>query len=372
MKKILYVFVLLSTVLLLTGCELLDSSDGPYKITFNSNGGTLMDSIFVEAFDPFLPTEVPVKDGFSFGGWYLDPNFYYPMSFNAGTNEELTLYAKWIPVEVSLTEAEIRAIIDAILLDQDLMIADEETITGIVNDLIESSDLINEASIIAAVISNINVVELFQKHVTDMIDDVRQSVVMIDTYDGASIDGGGSGIIYKKVGNTYYVLTNEHVVYGYNSNELAITIFNKTGEVRINKGSVTIKGLSVAHDMAVVTFTSAQNLRVIEFGTKESLKVAQMVFAIGSPLDLPNTVSMGVISHINRAMEDDYGMDTITIQHTATINPGNSGGALVDIYGKLIGLNNMSYVDEYVGEGIEGLHFAIQIDIILQMIPTLE
>jgi len=372
MKKILYVFIFLSIILLLTGCELLDSNDGPYKITFNSNGGSLIESIYVEAFDPFLPNEVPLKDGYTFGGWYLDSTFYYPMSFNAGTNEELMLYAKWIPIEVSLTEAEIRAIIDAILLDQDLMIADEETITSIVNGLIESNELIDEASIIAAVIANINVVELFEKHVTDMIDDVRQSVVMIDTYDGASIDGGGSGIIYKKVGNTYYVLTNEHVVAGYTSNELAITIFNKTGDVKINKGNVTIKGVSVAHDMAVITFTSAQNLRVIEFGTKDSLKVAQMVFAIGSPLDLPNTVSMGVISHINRAMEDDYGMDTITIQHTATINPGNSGGALVDIYGKLVGLNNMSYVDEYIGEGIEGLHFAIQIDIIIQMLPTLE
>ncbi|MBU1142897.1 MAG: trypsin-like peptidase domain-containing protein [Firmicutes bacterium] len=372
MKKMLYILILLSIGLILTGCELIESSDGPFTVSFNSNGGTLVEPMDVEAFDPFLPSEVPLKDGYTFGGWYLDANFYYPMSFNAGTNEELTLYAKWLPIENSLTEVEIRAIIDSILLDEDFMIADEETISNIVMDLIDSNALIDEAAVIQAVLSNIDVVALFEAHVTEMIADVRQSVVMIDTYDGASIDGGGSGIIYKKVGSTYYVLTNEHVVAGYNSNELAITIFNQAGEVKINKGSVTIKGVSVLHDMAVVTFTSAQNLRVIEFGTKESLKVAQMVFAIGSPLDLPNGVTMGVISHIDRPMEDDYGMNTITIQHTAAINPGNSGGALVDIYGKLVGLNNMSYVDEYVGEGIEGLHFAIQIDIVSQIIPTLE
>ena len=60
------------------------------------------------------------------------------------------------------------------------------------------------------------------------------------------------------------------------------------------------------------------------------------------------------------------------IQHTAPINPGNSGGALVDANGNLIGINSMSYVDEFVGEGIEGIHFAIQIDIILSNIDSLE
>ncbi|MFH0767425.1 MAG: trypsin-like peptidase domain-containing protein, partial [Bacillota bacterium] len=195
---------------------------------------------------------------------------------------------------------------------------------------------------------------------------------MVDCYNGFILESSGSGVIYKKVGSIYYVLTNEHVVYGYTSSEFQITIFETNGDIVITKGNVTLLGKSVTHDMAILRFSSLQSLRVIEWGTKDSLKVGQMVFAIGSPLDLPNSVSMGTISAIDRGMWDDYGMDTITIQHTATINPGNSGGALVNIYGQMIGLNNMSYVDEYVGEGIEGLHFAIQIDILTQMIPTLE
>lgn len=140
----------------------------------------------------------------------------------------------------------------------------------------------------------------------------------------------------------------------------------------IPKGNVIINGHTTIHDMAVISFTTTQPLRVIEMGTKENLKVAQMVFAIGSPFDLPNGVSMGVISYIDRFMEDDYGMKTFTIQHTAPINRGNSGGALVDVYGRLVGLNNMSYVDDYLGEGVEALHFAIQIDVVKEIIPTLE
>jgi serine protease Do len=63
-------------------------------------------------------------------------------------------------------------------------------------------------------------------------------------------------------------------------------------------------------------------------------------------------------------------MDTLMIQHTAGINPGNSGGALVDVYGKLVGINTMSYVDEYVGEGINNLFFSVQIDIIIDTIDS--
>jgi len=71
-------------------------------------------------------------------------------------------------------------------------------------------------------------------------------------------------------------------------------------------------------------------------------------------------------------MTDSFGMDTTTIQHTASINPGSSGGALVNIYGQFIGLNTMSYVNTSIGEGINSLHFAVQVDILSQMIPSLE
>ena len=359
-------------ILFLSSCDLVTSNDGPYTVDFNSNGGSEVVSLKVDAFDPFLPASVPTRDGYIFAGWYIDETLLYPMAFNTGTNESLTLYAKWISEAETLSEAAIRAIIEDILADDELILTDETTIESIVTELLESGGGVDEEAVIAAVLANIDVVEAFEQKITTMLDEVKQSVVMVETSSGGSVDGGGSGVIYKKVGNTYYVLTNEHVVNGYTSSNLSITIFTETGELTIPKGSVALRGTSLEHDMAVLTFTSTSEFRVIEMGTKASLRVGQFVFAIGSPLDLPNTISMGVISAIDREMWDDYGMDTVTIQHTASINPGNSGGALVDANGLFIGLNNMSYVDEVVGEGIEGLHFAIQIDIILANIDSLE
>jgi len=370
MRKFLSLMVLTSLLLTLFACEGLFTSSKTYSVTFNTNGGTAVDVMTVEANQSFIPLQVTTKEGYIFSGWYLDTNLLYPMAFNAGVNSNTILYAKWD--QIALSELEIRAIIDAILGDQELMIADQETITNLVTELVTSGEVIDEARIIDAILSNIDVVQLFEAHVTVMLEQAKESVVMVETYQGSLVDGGGSGVIYKKVGNTYYVLTNEHVVSGYTSNQISLTLFTALGEVKINRNQVTLRGVSVLHDMAVLTFTSTQNFRVIELGSKESLKVGQMVYAIGSPLDLPNSVSMGIISKIDRPMTDDYGMDTIMIQHTAPINPGSSGGALINIYGHLIGLNDMSYVDEYVGEGIEGLHFAIQIDILRSILPSLE
>ena len=162
------------------------------------------------------------------------------------------------------------------------------------------------------------------------------------------------------------------MVNGYDSGEFIITVFTPEGEVTIPRSAITLRGSTVLHDLAVLSFTSEESFEVIEFAQKSDLHVGEFVFAIGSPLDLPNTQTLGIISALDREMADDLGMDTVTVQHTAAINPGNSGGALVDIYGKLVGINTMSYVDETVGEGIGGLHFAIQIDIILQVIDSLE
>lgn len=372
MKHFIKLTLIFTIILFLSSCDLVTSEDGPYQISFNSNGGTEVQSLTVDAFDPFLPHSIPTKDGYIFSGWYIDENLLYPMAFNAGTNESLTLYAKWTSVAESLSEDAIRNLISEILDDEELILTDEATIEGIVTELLESGNTVDVDAVVAQVLANLDVVLAFEQKITTMLSEVQQSVVMVETYSGGSVDGGGSGVIYKRVGNTYYVLTNEHVVSGYTSSNFSITIFTESGEVVIPKGSITLRGKSLEHDMAVLTFTSTSNFRVIEMGTKSSLRVGQFVFAIGSPLDLPNTSTLGVISAIDREMWDDYGMDTITIQHTAPINPGNSGGALVDANGKFVGLNNMSYVDEVVGEGIEGLHFAIQIDIVLANLSSLE
>ena len=412
MKRIFILVTILSLGLLLASCsnKPVYAENGPFTVTFDSLGGSEVVELEVEKQTFFLPSSIPTKDGFIFGGWYLDANYYYPMAFSAGVTSNIVLYAKWIsPSELS--GEDIASIVSAILTERGYDLTMSELITSleelIVPSLLSDDDvkqvvadairdinlslspedlstlvdyLMDNEALMSTILSNIQVAEMFENHITSLLNDVSQSVVMIDTYDGSELVSGGSGVIYKRDGNNYYVLTNEHVVYDYeygnyySNNEFAITIFHENGDKYIARSSSNIRllGKSVAHDLAIIRFTSTENFRVIDMGSYDSLKVGQIVFAIGSPLDLPNTSSMGIISQFDREQYDDYGMDTITIQHTAPINPGNSGGALINLNGELIGINNMSYVDMEIGEGIEGLHFAIQINILMQMIPILE
>jgi len=97
MKKIFVLLWIAFIGLTLSGCSSFESNDGPYDIIFDSQGGTPIEAIQVDALDSFLPEVVPTKDGYIFAGWYLDPEGLYPMAFNAGVVSNLTLYAKWIP-----------------------------------------------------------------------------------------------------------------------------------------------------------------------------------------------------------------------------------------------------------------------------------
>lgn len=351
MRKISLFFITILLIISLTSCDLLESDDGPFTISFNSNGGTSINSIEVHPLKPFIPKVIPTKEGYMFAGWYIDETLLYPMSFHVGANSHLTLYAKWIAEDTTLTDLDIAQLVNLILNHENFQVLDEETLM--------------------ILLENVDLMLALEKHITSMVKKAYPSVVMIETYHDGSVDGGGSGIIYKRVGSTYYVLTNEHVVNGYTQNNIALTLFSDEGETYIARGSVTLKKKSQLHDMAVLTFTSTKDISVIEMGSVNDLAVGQFVYAIGSPLDLPNSLSMGIISSLNRPMSDGV-FNSTTIQHTAAINPGSSGGALIDRLGRLIGLNTISYVDQSVGEGIEGLHFAVQIDIILSILPTLE
>jgi len=305
MKNIAKIGLLIGVLLLLFSCETVNAQID-YTYTFESNGGSLIESINQDE----LPSSIPVKDGFIFGGWYLDETLYYPAAFNTVLTKDITLYAKWIEVKDELTIEDI-----------------ETMLLNYQNEDIDLLDLIGE----------------YENHVTTMLNNVSKN----------DYAGGGSGVIYKKTDNYYYILTNEHVINGYENLEFEITLFGDTTDTLIYDSNIEVLYSSVKYDLAIMKFYSTKTF---------------FVFAIGSPLDLPNTKSFGMISMVSRLMVDGYGMDALTIQHTASINPGNSGGALVDIYGKLVGINTMSYVDEFVGEGINGLFFAVQIDEIEKII----
>ncbi len=324
MKKTLKLVLGLTLGLTLFACQDINEQE-IYKYHFESNGGSIISSIDQHE----LPNEIPTKDGYRFAGWYLDEGFNYPVAFKTVLIEDTTIYAKWVTETDVLTLEDIEVLL--------------ENFQG---NAFEIDDVLTQ----------------YETYIINMLDKASQSVVMIDIYDGYDYAGGGSGVIYKKTGNDYYVLTNEHVVNGYQNLEFEITVFNDKLETLILDYQIDVLWSSVVYDLAVVKFTSTKSFSVIEFASIDDIHAGEFVYAIGSPLDLPNTKSFGMISMVGRQMTDEYGMDTLTIQHTASINPGNSGGALVDIYGKLVGINTFAYVDEYVGEGINGLFFAVQID----------
>jgi Do/DeqQ family serine protease len=159
--------------------------------------------------------------------------------------------------------------------------------------------------------------------------------------------GIGSGVIVTKDG---YILTNNHVI----NDADAITI--KLADGRTSKAKVI--GSDPETDLAILKI-DLPNLAVISISNSEELRVGDIVFAIGNPFGVGQTVTHGIISATHRT---DLGINTFEnfIQTDAAINPGNSGGALIDINGNLIGINNAIYSKN---GGFQGIGFAIPISL---------
>jgi len=128
------------------------------------------------------------------------------------------------------------------------------------------------------------------------------------------------------------ILTNRHVIEG--AEEIAVTFTDGS----VAKG--TVIGSCGAHDIAVIR-AEKDDCPVAEMGDSDKARVGQNVFAIGNPLGLVGgpSVTFGVISALNRSIQSQKGMIEGLLQTDAAINPGNSGGALVDMRGKVIGVN---------------------------------
>jgi serine protease Do len=163
------------------------------------------------------------------------------------------------------------------------------------------------------------------------------------------VPGLGSGVIVRADG---YIVTNNHVVEG--AEELQVQLFD--GSVH----DAEVVGSDAFSDIAVIRINQT-NLPTVSFGTSEGIRVGQWVMAFGSPLsaDLSNTVTAGIISAIGRLQETPDGSAVQNfIQTDAAINPGNSGGPLVDLRGRLVGINTAIY--SRTG-GFQGIGFAIPV-----------
>jgi serine protease Do len=145
----------------------------------------------------------------------------------------------------------------------------------------------------------------------------------------------GSGFIFSEEG---YILTNHHVVE--NAERVSCTLSNK------KKYSAKIIGSDPSTDVAVIQLNREElgndSIPYVRLGNSDSLDVGQIVLALGSPLGLSRSVSMGVISSIDRYFEDTGRMVSpfnLWIQTDAAINPGNSGGPLINLEGQVVGIN---------------------------------
>lgn len=161
-------------------------------------------------------------------------------------------------------------------------------------------------------------------------------------------EGTGSGCILDTRGN---ILTNYHVVEAANSLEVALPDRSKY--------RAKIIGVDEQNDLAVIQIIDSpkDKLRPIVLGDSNNLKVGQKVLAIGNPLGLQNTLTVGIISSIGRKIRTESGdlVDNV-IQTDAAINPGNSGGPLLDTAGEMIGINTSIFT---IGGGSIGIGFAI-------------
>jgi putative serine protease PepD len=191
---------------------------------------------------------------------------------------------------------------------------------------------------------------------------VGPSVVQIFATSQVASDSG-SGIVLDSSGD---ILTNNHVVATASSGGRLVVSF---ADGRSEKA--TIIGRDPLTDLAVIRVTGARNLVPATLGTSSALAVGQPVMAVGSPFGLDNTVTSGIVSALNRPVTTQGATGTSTvypaIQTDAAINPGNSGGPLVDMRGRVVGINSAiqtaaSDVTAQGQSGSIGLGFAIPID----------
>lgn len=204
--------------------------------------------------------------------------------------------------------------------------------------------------------------DLPQEPIASIVKQVGFSVVKITTVQERAffdffygekqeqVKGEGSGVFIDEKG---YILTNNHVVAGADQITVMWTDEEKNERELVGK----VLGRDPLTDLAVVQVTS-DNLPVARLGDSQKIQVGDTAIAIGNPYGFSNSVTVGVISALNRDLPIREGVELLDlIQTDAAINPGNSGGALFNLRGEVIGINTA------ILQGAQGLGFAIPINI---------
>ncbi len=194
--------------------------------------------------------------------------------------------------------------------------------------------------------------------IADAVEKIYDAVVIVTTYEDNTAVASGTGFIYTKSNDTYYLLTNYHVIA--DGNKVNVTFTDK------KIVETKIVGSNQYADIAVLSFESKDDYAIASIGKSTDLRVGDTSFAVGAPLDNAYswTVTRGIISGKDRMVEvalsnsnsADYVMEAI--QTDTAINAGNSGGPLCNANGEVVGITSL----KLVSSGVEGMGFAIPIE----------
>ncbi len=171
----------------------------------------------------------------------------------------------------------------------------------------------------------------------------------------------GSGFILSENG---YILTNYHVIES--SDAITVTLYDGTGY------DAELVGYDESNDIAVLK-VAAEGLSPVVLGRSDDLLVGDSVVAIGNPLgELTFSLTVGVVSALDREVTLSSGVSMDLIQTDCAINSGNSGGALFNLYGEVIGITNAKYSSSSLGEAsIDNIGFAIPIDLVRDIVQSI-
>ena len=288
MKKLISAILLISLIFALSSCMMPEISTGTgtgteHIVTLSYNNGEADYKFSVGSNERGWCPKDPVREGYIFCGWYKNASLTEPYDFSSALVSSLTLYAKWIPdyeyISAKLADTALKSCVKLYVTHSKLFGTSKEYATG-------------------------------------------------------------SGVIFKQEGNTYYALTNNHVVSSENAsyNNTDILISDAYG----NQVRAYVKCQSAEYDLAVVYFTSDVELYTVEMDVRPPDR-NEPVIALGHPNGLINVTTYGEVVNIDTAGEGaQNSVSNVTfpvLWHTADVDHGSSGGALLSIDFKLLGVN---------------------------------
>lgn len=229
----------------------------------------------------------------------------------------------------------------------------------------ETNDQQEEQLVVATDVS-----ALVEKTMPSIVSIENRFMIDLEDYgyeEGEALNGGsGSGVIIGQNDEELLIVTNYHVVEG--ADDLTVQFVNGTNKVAFIKGSNSGMDLAViAVPLTDVDDATMNAISIATMGDSDDLRLGEPAIAIGNALGMGQSVTVGVISALNRTLPNEDGSEGLFIQTDAPINPGNSGGALLNINGELIGINSRKLV---LTEA-EGMGYAIPISIAKPIIEDL-